>query len=232
MPASPSRRASAGWLDSVDRVAQVLSGAVDGVRPPSDGATEVVPQPPGPVAGVLAFDGHHIVAADVDPTWVHELLPNGDLSAPLHPRFLGALAERLGRPWDNLDAVFAGRGEEGDVVLPLEPTGSDGGPSARGPLVRVPARLGGLRAAPAGRGPDPRTRPERALGGGLRGHRRRRVGADWAEGSSGPPSGWCPSASPCSCRSHRGTSRSLRAVLVAGGYVPIGAEVLYPGRVS
>ena len=124
MPASPSRRASAGWLDSVDRVAQVLSGVVDGVRPPSDGATEVVPQPPGPVAGVLAFDGHHIVAADVDPAWVHELLPNGDLSAPLHPRFLGALAERLGRPWDNLDAVFAGRGEEGDVVLPLEPSGS------------------------------------------------------------------------------------------------------------
>ena len=52
---------------------------------------------------------------------MHEMLPSGDLSAPLHPRFLGALAERLGRPWDNLDAVLVGRGEAGDVELPLEP---------------------------------------------------------------------------------------------------------------
>ena len=231
MPASPSRRASAGWLDSVDRVAQVLRGVVDGVRPPSDGATEVVPQPPGPVAGVLAFDGHHIVAADVDPTWVHELLPNGDLSAPLHPRFLGALAERLGRPWDNLDAVFAGRGEEGDVVLPLEPTGSaaDHPRVARSYEYRHDSAVYEL----------PQQDGVLILGRGLSGRWEAAFEVTAAARGRGLGRGLVRSAlrlvpvgEPVFVQVAPGNVSSLRAVLAAGGYVPIGAEVLYPGRVS
>ena len=56
-----------------DPVARILRDAVAGRPPPEDGGITVVPQPPGPVAGVLAFCGHNVIAADVDPAWVHAL---------------------------------------------------------------------------------------------------------------------------------------------------------------
>ncbi|MBA2280829.1 MAG: GNAT family N-acetyltransferase, partial [Acidimicrobiia bacterium] len=80
----------------VERVSELLGELVAGRPPAPDGLVEVVPQPPGPVAGILAFAAHHVVAADVDPAWVHEQLPPGDLVAPVGPVFVGALAERLG----------------------------------------------------------------------------------------------------------------------------------------
>jgi GNAT superfamily N-acetyltransferase len=231
VPAPPERRASAGWLESDDRVAQLLRAVVDGAPPPSDGATEVLPQPSGPVAGVLAFDGHHVVAADVDEGWVHEMLPAGDLSAPLHPRFLGALAERLGRSWDNLDAVLVGRGEVGDVELPLELaiSTSDHPRVARSfeyrhdsTVYELPQREGVLiigrglserweaafEVAPAARG--------RGLGRALVRSALRLV----------------PLGEPVFVQVAPGNVSSLRAVLAAGGFAPIGAEVLYPGSVS
>lgn len=91
----------------VPDVAELLERAAAGDPPPADGRVEVVPQPPGPVAGILAFAAHHVVAADVDPAWVHARLPRGDFAAPVGPAFVSALADRLGRTFDNLDVVLA-----------------------------------------------------------------------------------------------------------------------------
>ena len=91
-------------------VERVLREAVAGRPPPADGQVVVVPQPPGPVAGILAFAAHHIIAADVEPAWVHERLEPWDLPAPVGAAFVGALTEKLGAPPDSLDVVLAGRG--------------------------------------------------------------------------------------------------------------------------
>jgi len=93
-----------------DEVARILREAVDGRPPPPDGRVTVLPQPPGPVAGILAFAGHHVIAADVDPAWVLERLAPGDLSAPVGAAFVADLTAELGVGPDNLDVVLAGRG--------------------------------------------------------------------------------------------------------------------------
>ncbi len=67
-----------------------------GVFPEQDLRTDVVLAPERPAAAVLAFTGHHVVAADVDPAWVVKRCPPGDLIAPISPDFLTALAEHLG----------------------------------------------------------------------------------------------------------------------------------------
>lgn len=207
-------------------MAEVLRAVLADRPPPSDGSLEVVPQPPGPVAGVLAFDGRHVVAADVDPAWVHAQLPPGDLSAPLHPAFLGALAARLDRRWDNLDAVFAAPGEPGEVDLPLTvvPADLEHPRVARAHAYRadpvvyeLPAGAGLLivarglsgrweaafEVAPAERG--------RGLGRRLVRAARRLV----------------PEGEPVFVQVAPGNVSSTRAVLAAGGFVPIGAEVLF-----
>ncbi|MEQ1785574.1 MAG: GNAT family N-acetyltransferase [Acidimicrobiales bacterium] len=227
MATHPLRRTSAGWPTTAGRVADVLRAIAHGQPPPSDGRIEVVPQPPGPVAGVLAFDGHHVVAADVDPAWVHERLPAGDLSAPLHPRFLGELGERLGRSWDNLDAVFMALGEPGEVDARLAPVEPDidhprvarahtyradpvvlSLPDAHGLLIVGRGLSGRWEAAfevePAHRG--------RGLGRALVRATRRLV----------------PEGEPIFLQVAPGNVSSTRAVLAAGGFVPIGAEVLFP----
>jgi GNAT superfamily N-acetyltransferase len=76
-------------------------------RPPAaDGGVTVVEPPDERSVGVFAFTAHHVVCAPVPPGWVRSVLPAGDLSAPLNPPFLTALAERTGRVVNNIDAVF------------------------------------------------------------------------------------------------------------------------------
>lgn len=85
----------------------LLREAALGRFPPADAEVELVPRPPGPASGVIGFTGHHVVAADVDETWLRERLPPGDLSAPMVPAFLAELGERLGAVCRNIDAVLA-----------------------------------------------------------------------------------------------------------------------------
>jgi GNAT superfamily N-acetyltransferase len=191
----------------------------------------VVPQPPGPVAGVLAFDGHHVVAADVDAAWVHELLPGGDLSAPLHPRFLGALAERLGRTWDNLDAVFLGHGEPGDVLVPLEAVDPDHDHPrvARAHTYRLDPVVYELDAGAGlliiGRGLSGRWEAAFEVAVDQRGRGLGRLLVRSALRL-------VPEGEPVFVQVAPGNVSSLRAVLAAGGFTPIGAEVLFPDPVS
>jgi GNAT superfamily N-acetyltransferase len=78
-------------------LADVLAAAAAGEPPPPDGSVTVLPRAAGGAkAGVVGFTAHNVVAADVDPDWVHSVLPPGSLSAPLSARFLAALADRVG----------------------------------------------------------------------------------------------------------------------------------------
>ena len=51
------------------RLLRLLEDAALGSPPPADGVVEVWPAPEGPVDAVLAFTAHHVVAADIEPTW-------------------------------------------------------------------------------------------------------------------------------------------------------------------
>src|SRR5207244_2633074 len=85
--------------------------------PPADGGVTVV-EPPDPRSiGVFAFTAHHVISAPVSPGWVRSVLPPDDLSAPLNPPFLSALAARTGLAVNNLDAVLvAPPGPRSDLV--------------------------------------------------------------------------------------------------------------------
>ena len=188
---------------------------------------QVLPQPPGPVAGLLAFDGHHVVAADVDEHWVRARLPARDLSAPTQAGFLDALASQLGRRYDNLDAVFAAPAEEGHPELDLEEVPADAGhPRVARALayrrdVTVYETPGGDAVLLVGRGlaerweaafeVDPSARG-RGMGRSLIRAARRLV----------------PVGEPIFLQVAPGNVSSTRAVLGAGGFRPVGAEVLFP----
>ncbi|BCK66507.1 hypothetical protein Srufu_004600 [Streptomyces libani subsp. rufus] len=83
----------------------LLTAAARGSFPPADGSVTVLPPPSPRDTGVLAFTCHAVVFADVEPSWVHDRIAPGDLSAPLSPPFLTAPAERLGREADTIDMV-------------------------------------------------------------------------------------------------------------------------------
>ncbi|HEX6424965.1 MAG TPA: GNAT family N-acetyltransferase [Acidimicrobiales bacterium] len=208
-----------------DPVTDLLARAVRGEFPPEDGRTEVVPQPPGPVAGVLAFAAHHVVAADVDSAWVRARLPDGDLSAPVGPAFVAALADRLGRTFDNLDLVLAATATSGPPTLDLRPVDGTGHPRvARARRYRSDVRAfetaDGAGLVVVGRGlarrwevafeVEPRARG-RGLGRALVAATRRLAPAGEAVFAQVAP----------------GNVPSLRAVLAAGGFTPVGAEILF-----
>src|SRR5713101_5238841 len=88
-----------------ERLAAILGRAATGLFPRADCTLTVLPQPSPRDAGVLALTGHAVVFADIDPAWVRGQLPEGDLSAPLNPEFLGSLASRLGRRVNSIDML-------------------------------------------------------------------------------------------------------------------------------
>lgn len=210
-----------------ERVGELLAQVAAGSPPPFDLATEVVPQPPGPVAGVLAFAGHHVVAADVDAAWVHDRLPAGDLGAPVGGRFLADLADRLGRTGDNIDVVFVGHGADGPPPVPLVPTGGDVDHPrvARAERYRADLRVfetpDGDGLVLLGRGLASRWECAFEVRESARG---RGLGRQLAEAARH----LVPVGSPLWVQVAPGNVPSLRAVLAAGGYSPVGAEILFP----
>ncbi len=87
-------------------LADILRAIEDGVFPAPDLGITVVPAPSPREACVVAFTGHIVVAADVDPAWVAEGVPPGDLAAPTNPPFLSALEEVTGRRVNSIDAML------------------------------------------------------------------------------------------------------------------------------
>lgn len=87
-------------------LADILRAVENGVFPASDLSATVVPAPSDRYSCVLAFTGHIVIAADVDPAWIADQLPPGDLSAPLNPPFLSTLEAKTGRRVNAIDLML------------------------------------------------------------------------------------------------------------------------------
>ncbi|HWE08255.1 MAG TPA: GNAT family protein [Solirubrobacteraceae bacterium] len=99
------------------RLAVALDSAGRGEFPKADGAVEVLSPPPGPAMGIVAFTAHHMIATSAPESWIRAQLPPGDLRAPMSPRFLTALGDKLGGHDDGIDLLLAARGLQGRSTL-------------------------------------------------------------------------------------------------------------------
>lgn len=106
----------------MESLRDILDAAAEGVFPPADGGTTVVPQETPRDAGVLCFTAHSVVFTDEDPQWVRERLAAMEcdaLSASMNPRFLAAFMERTGRTAETIDAMLVAPPLPGGPPLPL-----------------------------------------------------------------------------------------------------------------
>lgn len=208
-------------------LADILRGIERGVFPAPDLSVTVVPAPSERDSCVVGLTAHIVVAADVDPDWVAEQIPPGDLSAPLNPPFLSALEELTGRRVNAIDAMLlapaiADPAERLDATAELtELTGHDHPRVHRAWRYRDEVHVygdpdGGLVLT--GRGLAGRLEcaievPDGARG---KGHGRRLARA---------ARGLVPSGSHVWAQVTPGNAASLRTFLAAG-YEPVGSEAL------
>jgi GNAT superfamily N-acetyltransferase len=205
-------------------LSSLLSKASRGLPPAPDGTLTIIGPPDSRSVGVFAFTAHHVISAPVDPDWVRSVLSADDLSAPLNPPFLSALATRAGLVINNLDAVLVAGAAP--VDLDLRPAADlDHGRVALARFHRVDVRVwtvaGGiltLGRGVAGRWEVSVEVDDAAQGRGLG----RRLFAA-ARGLTGGEPVWAQVAP--------GNAASLRALLAAG-FRPVGAEVLLVGNAT
>ncbi len=112
-------------------LSEILARAAAGSPPPPDGGLTILPQPSGRDAGVIAFTAHSVVFANVTADWVRARIPAGDLSAPMGPRFLQALAERLGRQAASTDMLTVAAALAGPPEMRLAQVDGSDHPRAR-----------------------------------------------------------------------------------------------------
>ncbi len=110
---------AAGRAAACQALAVILDSVANAQFPPADGRVTILPQPSARDAGVFAFTAHSVIFADADPAWVASQLPPGDLSAPLSPRFLHALAERIGREAHQTDMLACATALAGPAPVKL-----------------------------------------------------------------------------------------------------------------
>ncbi|MFJ9739617.1 GNAT family N-acetyltransferase [Streptomyces sp. NPDC101166] len=206
----------------METLRDILDAAAQGVFPPADGGTTVVPQHSARDAGVLCFTAHSVVFTDEDPRWVRETLVALDcdaLAATMNPLFLAALLERTGRACDTVDALLVGRPLPGEPALALEEIEDAAHPRVRYARrrrddVRVWSAAGGMLAMGRGVGGRLEVSVEVDADARHRGLGRALVTA--ARQLAGEPL-WAQIAP--------GNARSMRA-FQAAGYVPVGSEAL------
>jgi GNAT superfamily N-acetyltransferase len=202
-----------------------LDDAAAGRFPPADGLVEVVPSPGGPADAIVGFTGHFVVAADIDPDEFAAHVPPGDLARPMSPASLLWLGARLGSTATTYDALLCGIGTGMGVPPWLhEVDGYDHRRVEEAARYRDDMRVfvadDDAAVLALGRGLCGRwdfgfeVAPE-AQGRGLG---RRVVRAAL---------GLVPAGVPLWAQVVPGNAASLRAVLAAG-FVPVGAEMLFP----
>jgi hypothetical protein len=203
----------------------LLDAAARGEYPPADGKVDVVPPPDGLADVIVGFTGHFVLAAPIEPAEVAARLPEVDLSVPMSAAFLTWIAERLGSRPTTFDALLCATGDGGGLPPWLrEVDGLDHPRVTRAARYRSNTRTyatddgGGVLIV--GRGicgrweigyevaPDAR---DKGLG-------RRIVAA---------ARGLVPAGEPVWAQVAPGNAASLRST-IAGGYVPVAAEVLFP----
>jgi hypothetical protein len=209
-----------------------------GERLPTDPWLAVVAQPSPKVAAVVSFPGYVVVAADVDPAWVAERLPDHDLSAPLNPPFLAALERRLGRRVNNIDMVLLADAEPGEPELTLRAVDDADHPRVRRARryrdhVRVWITPAGGEERACERDHPGRAGPAGVLvlGRGLAGRWEAAIEVDETQRNAGLGRRLAAAArrlvgpGPVWAQVAPGNAASVRAFLAAG-YRPVGAEAL------
>jgi GNAT superfamily N-acetyltransferase len=193
--------------------------------PEADGGVRVMRRPPNGDAAVLAFTAHIVVAGDVEPEWVAQRLPPGDLSAPLNPPFLSALCERLDRRVNCIDMVTLAPVLDGPPPVSLTPARLVEHPRVRRsqryrPDTRVWTTEGGMVVLGHG------------LGGRLEvafevdpGQRDRRLGRALAQSARHLARDIDADATGVWAQVSPGNAASVRTLLAAG-YQPVGSEAL------
>jgi hypothetical protein len=204
------------------RLAALLDDAARGRFPAADGTVEILPAPPGRPMAVVAFTGRHVVATSAPEAWVRERLRDGDLLAPMGPRFLADLAVELGRRADTIDVVLAATGLDGEASL-VE-VERDAHPrvmraNAHRHDVRTFEDPSGAAVVILGQGLALRTEVAIDVAGADRGHGVGRQALVEARRLLAPDELVFAQTAP-------GNAASLRALLAAG-FRPIGGEVLF-----
>lgn len=204
----------------------VLERALHGERPEPDGCTEVVPSPGPPADVLLAFAGHFLIAADVDPAEVARRCPPGDFSVPLSPAFLLWLGEQVGSRPVTHDLVLGATATAGETPLTLRPLSLDA-PHKRIARavrfrrdVRAYATDDGAGVLVLGRGVAGRWEMAFEVAPEARG-----AGLGRALVAAAPR--LLPPGTPVYAQVATGNVASLRACL-AGGLQPLCAEILFP----
>ncbi len=203
----------------------LLDEAARGHYPPADGGFDVLPPPDGRADVMLGFTAHFVLAAPIDAAEVAARVPEGDFSVPLSASFLMWIAEQLGSRPGTFDALLCAIGtDEGPPSWLREVEGFDHPRVERASRYRTDMHLfatedrGGVLIV--GRGICGRweigyeVAPE-ARDAGLG---RRLVRA---------ARGLVPAGEPVWAQVAPGNAASMRST-IAGGFVPVAAEVLFP----
>lgn len=209
-------------------LAQVFAEAAAGRLPPSDGGLEVFGPPPGLVDAVVGFTARNYVAAGVERSAVLRRLERDHLGAPLRAPFLSWLAIELGTEAGSVDMFFLAPQTVGNRGEPLERRSDlDAHPRVERSRryredVRVYSDRSGLGVLVLGRGLAGRWEVSvevtaEARNSGLA--RQLALGARTL----------VPPEEPLWAQAAPANAASVRALLAAG-YRPIGAEVLFPRR--
>ncbi len=200
----------------------MLTRLAGGYLPPADASVTVLPAPPGARAVVVGGTAWHLVAADVDRSWVAAQVADDPIAAPLSARFLTALGDRVGAEPGTLDAVLVAPAPVPDG-LPLVPAEIDHPRVRRALLHRSDVRIwttpDGAGLLTLGRGVAHRWEVSLEVDPSARGR-----GLGTALAAAAP--GLAAVGEPLWAQVAPANTASLRAFLAAG-YRPVGAEVLF-----
>ncbi|MGO9344584.1 MAG: hypothetical protein ACLP6E_19025 [Acidimicrobiales bacterium] len=98
------------------RLRKICEAAARGSYPAPEWTLEFVACPSRLAGAVLAFTGHHVVAADIEEDEARSHLDPEDIAAPFNPAFLAWLGDRLGARVGHIDVTMArlgsGTGDE------------------------------------------------------------------------------------------------------------------------
>jgi hypothetical protein len=201
----------------------LLEQAAAGSFPSDSGEIEVLPSPSGSCDAVVALTGHSIVAAGVTEGWVEERVPRDDLTGPMRPDFVAALAAELGTGPGSIDVLLAAPGLDSPPAVELCQVQGGDARTRRARRYRSDIRSYADRDSGGvvnlGRGLNGRLDLSIELPAGSRSAGRGREIIEAARALVPRGEFLFASIAP-------GNARCLRAAL-AGGFVPIGAEVLF-----
>ncbi len=210
-----------------NRLLSLLHSAARGNFPAADFTTTHLPSPASPTDAVLAFFGHHVIASDIESSFVTDWTIH-DPFALSDVRFLAAFANKLKTTPGIYDAVFAavGEGLPTDCVNLRETEDRSHPRVVRALLYRDPATIrvfhdqSGHGLLVMGRGLAGRMEAAFEVDPQARGHG---IGTSLVRAARQ----LAPGDEPIFLQVSPGTVWSMRAVLADPSFRPVGSEILF-----